>query len=191
MIKVWAYCAADWIPATKAAGGVQPFVSPPLADDTVNLKNAAEVDVVYLNLHGFQGQPGCFGQMNETIGPTALTAEHIRRFDWSGIVIFAEVCFSAAGEGSDIARAFLDSGADAFIGSTTEAYGRVHPTLFDGEADKLAYFFIKAYDKSRDAHKALEVAKRWLRAISFPLDADDRATLESFICLTKKSHTKD
>ncbi len=190
-MKVWSYCAVDWKHATKAAGRVTPFVTPPLNAKTVDLKQAAASDLVYLNLHGYRGQANCYGQQADKIGPTALTPERIKERDWRNTVIFAEVCFSAADGGSQIARAFLDGGADAFIGSTTEAYGRVHPTIFDGEADKLAYFFIKSYQKIGNPYKSLEIAKKWLKAISYPLDADDKSTLESFICLTKKSHTKD
>lgn len=185
MISVWSYCAADWVRATKAAGGVPPLLSPPTDNDTLDLLKATRADMVYLNLHGFPEQPYYYGQKDNVMGPTALTAEHVAKHDWSGVVVFAEVCFSAKDGGSAIAKAFLKGGALAFIGSTTEAYGRMKPTLWDGEADRLAYLFRVAYAKySKQPMKSLHVAKKMLSALSFPLDADDRSTLESFVCLT-------
>ena len=183
-MNVWSYCAADWRRATKAAGGVTPLLSPPESDETIDLTKATTADMVYLNLHGFPEQPYLYGQKDGVIGPTALSADHIAKHDWSNVVVFAEVCFSAADGGGEIAKAFLKRGAKAFVGSTTEAYGRMRPTLWDGEADRLAYLFRMAYGNyPGQSLRALTIAKRVLAAMSFPLDADDRATLESFICL--------
>ena len=192
-MRVWSYCAADWWRTTRASSDVDPLVSPPydhtnIEDELASASAAAEL--IVLNLHGFVGQPHLYGQLNSVIGPTALTAENVKRFDWSGKIVFMEVCFSAMDGGSTIARAFLDAGAAAVIASTTEAYGRVKPTIFDGEADRLSYFFRKAYDKTRKPVRSLAIAKRWLRAISHPLDADDKATLTSFVVLTRKEHGK-
>lgn len=189
-MKVWAYCGEDWIRATTAAGGVKPITSPPASADTVDLDKATAADIVYLNLHGFEGQPHYYGQGQKTIGPTALTAELVRKHQWSGVVVFAEVCFSASSTGSEndggpIARAFLDNGARAFIGSVSTAYGRIKPVLWDGEADKLMRLFRRTYGRWKDPAVALEIALRWLRLLSFPLDADDKATLEGFVCLEK------
>lgn len=193
MLNVWAYSAADWWRATRLAAGVNPVVSPPFHHENMadELAQAARSDLVYLNLHGFAGQDNLFGQLDEMIGPTALTPQLVAEYDWHGAVIYAEVCFSAAGGGGVLARAFLQHGAAAFIGSTSEAYGRVRPSLFDGEADRLGWFFRKAYGRIGDARRALIVAKRWLRAISWPLDAEDRATLKSFVLLEEKYEAKN
>lgn len=185
MTTVWAYCAADWVEATEAAGGVKPLASPPLSDEAVDLAKAAAADLVYLNLHGYEGQPYCYGQQGGSIGPTALSTDKICRYDWSGVVVFAEVCFSAKDGGGPIARAFLKGGARAFVGPTTEAYGRIRPTLWDGEADRLMWLFRRLYPKIGDPAKALARAKDMLRLMSYPLDADDKATLNAFVCLEK------
>lgn len=187
-MKVWAYCGRDWVEATRYSAGVEgseKLVTCPPADvNSIDLRRAAEADLVYLNLHGFLEQPYFYGQHNKRFGPTALSAEVVRRFDWSGVVVFAEVCFSAANGGSSIARAFLECGARAFVGSTSEAFGRVRPvTFFDGEADRLGHFFRFCLANGMDPESALKAAKRWLRLLSIPLDADDQATLDSFICL--------
>lgn len=187
-ISITAYCGADWIKATQAAAKVKPFACPPTSADDVDkvLEKASHSDIFYLNLHGYPGQSNYFGQKDNTVGPTALTPEQVRKYRWDGVVIFAEVCFSAKDGSGAMAQAFLANGAKAFIGSTTEAYGRVNPTTWDGEADRLMYLFWRCYasDAERDPEEALDKAKRWLKVLSIPLDADDKQTLKSFVCLT-------
>lgn len=184
-MKVFAYCAYDWRRATRAAAGTKPLTCPPENTETIGtqLSKATEADILYLNLHGFENQPYLYGQQDETIGPTALTVDHINQHNWHNVVIFAEVCWSAKNGGSEIARAFLDNGAKAFIGSTTEAYGRIKPTLWDGEADRLMLLFRRFYGRIREPKKALSYAKRLLKIFSYPLDENDKKTLSSFICL--------
>lgn len=190
-MNVWALCGADWRRATAAAGGVQPTTSPPFnaGDDLVK---AAAADLVYLNLHGFDGQPHYYGQQGGIVGPTAVTADMVARHDWSGVVVFAEVCFSAKDGGGPIARAFLDGGARAFIGSTTVAYGRINPVIWDGEADRLVHIFRKYMQLRPNASPArlLLQAKNMLAKLSWPLDHDDHMTLNSFVCLEAKHERK-
>jgi hypothetical protein len=185
-MRVWAYCAKDWEKATRIAGGVKPLTSPPYStlDIEWELDKATEADLIYLNLHGFRGQSRLYGQDGGAVWGTALTAEQISARRWDGIVVFMEVCFSAENGGSAIAQAFLRKGARAVIASETAAYGRVRFSLWDGEADRLMHFFRLTYGRTRDPHKALYMAKRFLRWLSYPLDADDRTTLKSFVCLT-------
>jgi hypothetical protein len=185
-LRIVAYCGKDWIKASKAAAKVTPFTCPPVSSEDVTtvLEKASRSDLFYLNLHGYVGQGNYFGQENNVVGPTALTPEQVTQYRWDGVVVFAEVCFSAQDGGGAMAHAFLVNGAKAFIGSTTEAYGRVKPTIWDGEADRLMYLFWRCYDITRNPAQALEQAKRWLKVLSFPLDKDDKATLASFVCLT-------
>jgi hypothetical protein len=197
MMRVYTLSGYDWRRAAQAAGGVAPVTSPPAEAETLDLAAATKANIFYLNLHGFIGQSFYYGQRYNEIGPTALTLELVSRYRWDGVVIFAEVCFSAAGGGGPIARRFLENGAKAFIGSVSEAYGRIRATGLreilrgqglDGEADRLMALFRLAYGHSRcgDPGRALELAKRWLSFVSFPHSAADKATLESFICLRSK-----
>lgn len=190
-MNVWALCGADWREATAVAGGVQPVLSPPF-DAGGDWAKAAAADLVYLNLHGFDGQANFYGQQGGVIGPTAVTPQAITAYDWSGAVVLAEVCFSAKDGGGPVARAFLENGARAFIGSTTEAYGRIRPVIWDGEADKLAHLFRKFMEREPDAapRQLLRQAKTLLAALSWPLDDDDRVTLNSFVCLEAKHEEK-
>ena len=189
---VWSYCGADWVRATEAAGGTKPVTTPNTSADTLDIDGIV-ADVIYLNLHGFVDQPNYYGQSNDVIGPTAMTPELVASRRWDGVVVFAEVCFSAADGGSPIARAFLEDGARAFIGSTTTAYGHTGPTIIDGEADRLMRLFRRTYKIYDDPEKALEAARAIFRIVCFPLDADDVLTYESFICLLpekEKSHDR-
>ena len=161
------------------AAGVVPCESPPTTAESIELDSISG-DLIYFNLHGYPGQPNWFGQKGGSVGPTAVTPEGIRSRRWDGVVIFAEVCYGAE---SEIAQAFLQQGARAFIGSTGPAYGRVKPTILNGEADRLMYWFRKTYGKYRNPAKALEAAKTILRILSYPLDFQDRATLDDFVCL--------
>lgn len=188
---VWSLSGADWAKAAEAAGGVTPVLCPPADDETVELTPATAADIVYLNLHGYKGQGNYYGQKGGVVGPTALTPDLVRQYRWDGVVVFAEVCWSAADGGGEMAQAFLENGARAFIGSTTEAYGRIRPTIWDGEADRLMWLFRKFYPRTRDANAALTLSKRALAALSFPLDRDDIATIQSFVCLEAKTHDKE
>lgn len=191
-LTIVSYCGQDWVRATQAAAKVKPFTCPPVSSDDVDkvLEKASKSDIFYLNLHGYPGQSNYFGQKDNVVGPTALTPEQVAKYDWTGVVIFAEVCFSAKDGGGVMAQTFLTHGAKAFIGSITEAYGRVAPTVWDGEADRLMFLFWRCYSTNRDRNpeQALEQAKRWLKVLSIPLDANDKATLKSFVCLTGDTH---
>ena len=176
--------------------GVEPVTSPPIKTGTDELNDvlsqAAAADIFALNLHGFYGQSHLQGQKNKQIGPITLIPGDIARHDWSGCVVFMEVCFSASGVPGNkaLSNAFLDAGAIAVIGSTTSAYGRVKMTLpipgSDGEADRLLRFFVKWMRRDKEPREALRRAKANLRLWSFPLDKEDRKTLSSFVVMSKK-----
>jgi len=178
-MKVWALCGSDWVKASSMAAGVKPCETPPTTAESIEWDSISG-DLMYFNLHGFLGQPNWFGQKDGSVGPTAVTPEGIRSRRWDGVVVFAEVCYGA---GSEIAQAFLQQGARAFIGSTGTAYGRIKPTILNGEADRLMYWFRNAYSIHREPARALVIAKTILRILSYPLSFQDLATLNDFVCL--------
>jgi len=204
-MKIAAYCGLDWARAMRGAIGGVPVTCPPLQSggDWLSsewlltfLRLATLCDVLVLNLHGYAGQANYYGQRDRRVGPTALTPQDVLEHDWSNVTVFCEVCYSAAGgqASNEIPQAFYKRGARAVVGSTTQAFGRVRPTPpipgFDGEADRLLQFFLARLRRKEPPDVALGKAKRWLRLWSWPLDADDRATLESFKII-KKLGVKD
>lgn len=194
-MRVAALCGADWAAAMRASTGVEPATSPPLetGSDALYawLADAARADVLALNLHGYAGQSVYNGQARSYHGPTAIMTPDILAHNWAGVTVFLEVCFSALDkpENREIPQAFYDRGARAVIGSTTEAYGRIKPPRFglggDGEADRLLSLFLSRMRRGQPPDKALGRAKMWLRFWSWPLDDNDRATLESFTIIER------
>ena len=150
----------------------------------------AACDVLALNLHGFEGVTTWHGQINDSVEPVAFGARDIMATDsaWNDKIVFCEVCFSARNR--EIPQAMYRCGARAVIGSIGEAYGRTRATLplpgFDGEADRLLSFFLFWYRRLRDPSRALRAAKKTLAVWSWPLDREDRATLESFVIIPKE-----
>lgn len=194
-MRVAAYCGKDWAKAMRASTGIRPATCPPLEAGSKMLyeflKKAATGDVLALNLHGYAGQTNYYGQVGGVVSSTALTVDDIIPHDWSGVAVFLEVCFSAASEpaNQDIPQMFLERGARAVIGSTTEAYGRIRGTLplpgFDGEADRLLSFWLYFIRRLRNPRLALTLAKRCLRVWSWPLDNEDKETLKSFTMIRR------
>lgn len=199
-MRVAAYCGQDWARAMRASTGMQSVTSPPLETDGRLLHGflakAATGDVLAFNLHGYAGQANYYGQADRIIGPTALAVNDVIQYDWSGVIVFLEVCFSAANDPANraIPQAFLEHGARAVIGSRTEAYGRVRGTIplpgFDGEADRLLNLFLYSIkrgkgQKLRSVDKTLALTKRLFRLWAWPLDTEDKKTLQSFTTIRR------
>jgi len=189
-MKVNSICGYDWWLTTWLMSGSFPTTSPP-HDKTINLKPLADSDILYLNLHGYEGKAHYKGQrQSKGEWPVILTPENVSAVKWQNTVVYAEVCYGAADrpENREMAKAFLQNGCSAFVGSLTDAYGSVIPTfLLDGKADRLGKFFVYGIKKYKDPHKALKFAKKYLRLISYPLDKRDKETLESFVVLETKN----
>ena len=198
-MRVAAYCGQDWAKAMKASTSVAPATCPPLEAGSKPLydflkKAARTAGVLALNLHGYHDQANYYGQAGKLVGPTALTVDDIIPHDWSGVTVFLEVCYSAADTPANrvIPQMFLERGARAVIGSTTEAYGHIRGTIplpgFDGEADRLLNLFLYFTKRGKGATlrapaKTLVIAKQLFRLWSWPLDDDDRETLQSFVTI--------
>lgn len=194
-MRVAAYCGKDWARAMRASTGIRPATCPPLEAGSKTLyeflKKAAMGDVLALNLHGYAGQSNYYGQASGQVSSTALTVDDVIPHDWRGVTVFLEVCFSAADEPANqaIPQMFLERGARAVIGSRTEAYGRIRGTIplpgFDGEADRLLSFWLYFMRRLRSPILALTLARRCLRIWSWPLDDEDKETLQSFTIIRR------
>ena len=205
--SIFALSGRDWHTTTCAMSGTEPACSPPLSAATrpgrkqigAILKKAARRQVFYLNLHGYYDKPYYCGMSTqpghtpEIVRPIVLTPELIAKHHWQNTIIYAEVCYSAANTPGNRAmvKAFLNNGCRAFVGSTTQAWGRIKPVgllSFDGEADRLGAYFLRGLARRPDnPGRALAFAKRYLRFMSAlnGLDADDIATLNGFVVLER------
>ena len=190
-MRVVGICAFDWRKTSRAIAGkaVYTFPSTRYSIEEV-LPKAAGADVLFLNLHGFEGDSCYWGQRDGLVRSKVLRPAAVREHDWTGTVVFASVCHSAARTKANraIPDAFLDGGAVAFVGSTGPSYGRLRPTLFqlDDKGDLLARTFIDVYRREKDPDLALMIAKAIFIVKSLPLDDEDKATLKNFVCLTRE-----
>ena len=186
-MRVYAITARRWIETTIDV--VSPFTSVVVSvpSDMVDLEKATAADVLYLNLHGYVNKAMFRGQglRRYSMRPVALDPQEVAGFDWSGTTVFAEVCHSALNK--EMVRAFMDSGAKAFIGSTSEAYGRVRPAPGqDAWGDRLASIFLRFFCVVNSPRAALTMAKMAYFVDSAPISMKDRATLDSFIIVEDK-----
>lgn len=77
---------------------------------------ALKAKLVYIRLHGIDGQPFLYGDPG---WDTALTAEQVAEADFDGCHIFLEGC-----NGNEMADAFLAAGALSVTGNNLSTYGR-------------------------------------------------------------------
>lgn len=190
---IWAYCGQSWAEATFHATKTTPITSP--RTDAISLRWPQERPLLAVfNLHGDEvGQPGWYGQADDGKRPLAVAVPNVRAYDWTGVVVVAMVCWSAAYGGQEMAQAFLDGGALAFIGSTSEAYGRRQPVNWlarllgkTNKADSLIAHFVHLYRNApgNPARTLVEAKERFAREAG-RLDKVDKLTLESFICIKR------
>lgn len=102
---------------------------PPVVMETVDMAKL-KAPIVYLRLHGREGQPFLYGDAPEYY--TALSAEQVRKADFQGSLVFLEGCY-----GLEMAQAFLDAGAAAVAGCSQPTWGyswRIGPSSRVGRA---------------------------------------------------------
>ena len=147
----------------------------------------------YFNLHGVRDSVEWFGQRDPGNGepgpdfPIALHPKDIVDGRQSHLIIFSEACYGAHILDKSIEEAlslkFLDSGAQAFIGSTVISYGSITPPL--NAADLLGKAFWGYFKEGYPAGDALLRAKIFLAKEMHKrqgyLDGEDQKTLISFV----------
>jgi len=109
-------CAKSWSVSCWRTTGIKPLTSPPLFNDSTPLAKMAKRPIAYFRLHGLEGQPYLYSDPGWS---TAVSANNVRVYDWSKTTVFLEGC-----HGAMIAKAFLESGAKAVIGSTKSTWGK-------------------------------------------------------------------
>ena len=158
-MRVFAYCAANYVDATRRAAGVEPLVCPPVNADTLDLVLLENNDLIFFNLHSL---PDAFALMGTRAGtPIALRADQLRGVDLCGAVVFAETCY--LGEPRHPMRAaLLDAGASCVIAGAGRNWGSVTSKLKG--ADLLGLWVRRAMAARLPADRALSLARLRLRA---------------------------
>ena len=169
------------------------LLSPPTNTDNIRLSSKQAPDLGYFNLHGTQDGPNWYGQKdfsNESTGPDypiALSPNLFSENVHSPKYVFSEACYGAnvveKAHDDAMSLKFLDTGTNAFVGSTCIAYGSITMPLI--AADYLAQLYWKQILEGDAAGYALMRAKltfaqEMTRKQGF-LDGEDQKTLLSFV----------
>ena len=169
------------------------LLSPPTNTDNIRLSSKQAPDLGYFNLHGTQDGPNWYGQKdfsNESTGPDypiALSPDLFSENVNSPKYVFSEACYGAnvveKAHDDAMSLKFLDTGTNAFVGSTCIAYGSITMPLI--AADYLAQLYWKQILEGDAAGYALMRAKltfaqEMTRKQGF-LDGEDQKTLLSFV----------
>ena len=151
-MKIAAYCAQSWRLSTWRVTGVWPITSPPVTAETLDLTRIT-APVVYIRLHGFPGQPYLYGDPGLM---TALTAEQVKAWDFTGSLVFLDGCY-----GIGFAGAFLTAGAVAVAGADRVTWGRKWRL---GPAQIVGQGWLKALSRGETAGDALETALKEVKS---------------------------
>ncbi len=205
--EVWRQAAGDVFSAI--ANPASMFVSPPCGiskngelGSSKTRKQKREIPFLsgklgYFNLHGVIDAAEWFGHRDLQVVsdkpdyPVALRPQDICPNPKHGrvpLVVFSEACFGAHLHNRSVDQAiclkFLETGCQAYIGSTSMAYGSI--AAVDMVAgDLLGYTFFRFLKKGMPVGEALRQAKIYLasemnRRQGY-LDGEDQKTLISFV----------
>ena len=136
---------------------------PPVTMDTLDL---AELDrpLLYIRLHGVQGQPYLYGDD----WTTALSAEQIGGVSLPRSLVFLEGCY-----GLQFAEAFLTAGALAVIGCDEPTFGR---RWFPGPSSIIGRKWLLSVRAGKSAGEALSLAIG-RRAAQWKIAGNEKARL--------------
>ncbi len=167
-MKLVAYAARAWRISTWRTTGVWPITSPPLTAATLQ-PDQFEADVIYIRLHGLNGQPFMYGDPGYF---TALSIEQMRGFQLPGSLVFLEGCY-----GAEFAQAFLSAGARAAVGNSNPTWGK---RWFLGPAERIGKRWIKLLKLGYSVEVALAAATAVVRpphSLGWSLMGQREATL--------------
>jgi hypothetical protein len=114
--KIFVLTTKSWRISSFLTTGVIPVTSPPVVAGNIDLSLLEGNDILYIRLHGIEGQPFFYGDPGF---PTTLSATQVQSLDLTGTEIFLEGCY-----GGLMADAFLSAGALSVVGSNKPTYGR-------------------------------------------------------------------
>lgn len=152
-MNVVAYCAAEFVIATREAAGVEPMTCPPLTSDLIDPTVFAGRDLIFLDLHGNPDDQRLAG----SYGLFALEAGQIRSVDLHGAVVFASTCY-LGDENSPVLAALLDSGAKCVAAGAGKNFSPAHGASYG--AALLGLWFRRGLERGLSPDAALNLAKR-------------------------------
>jgi len=153
------YCARSWRVSTFLTTGKIPMTAPPLTAETIDLQSL-KADIVYIRLHGLDGQPFLYGGPNWI---TALSAEQVENAPetFSGSIVYLEGC-----HGTTMANAFLNAGARAVVGDKDTSWGRKYRL---GPSSKIGKHWLKQIKQGASVRDALAVSLAKVKHLPYEL----------------------
>lgn len=132
------------------------MTAPPLTAETIDLQSL-KAKIVYIRLHGLEGQPYLYGGPNWT---TALSAAQVERSEgiFAGSLVYLEGC-----HGDTMAQAFLNAGARAVVGDKNTSWGRKYRL---GPSSKIGRHWLKLIKKGITVNTSLLVALKKVEHLS-------------------------
>lgn len=153
-MRVFAYCAGEFVEAARRASGVAPLVCPPMAESAFAPEMLEGYDLIYLDLHGEPWGARLYGDHHTA----ALATWQAREADLTGAVVFAVSCYMAD-EGSPMLQAFLDAGARYVIAGEGRNWAASKAVT---GAHLLGMRFRQLMAWGMEPLAALRLAKRWV-----------------------------
>jgi hypothetical protein len=156
MMRVFAYCCAEFAGVTRRAAGVSPFLSPPVTANSFGPAILNGFDFYYFDLHGDLGGDFWYTVVAGTRVPS-LTADQVRGANMQGAIVFAAGCY-LGDENSPMLDALLAAGARYVIGGAGRNYGPQAGWLYG--APLLGLWVRRLVGLGIDPLWALRMAKR-------------------------------
>jgi len=153
------YCARSWIISTLLATGTIPITSPPLTAETINLKDL-KADIIYIRLHGLEGQPYLYGSPRWETSISGKQVESAPEI-FSGSIVYLEGCY-----GTTMADAFLNAGARAVVGDKDVSWGRKYRL---GPSSKIGKYWLKQIKQGASVRDALAVSLAKVKHLPYEL----------------------
>lgn len=160
-------------------------VAPPAASPAINPSLGALAH--FINCHGANASPSFYGQHGDNFPVAVDSAAVAANANAAGTVVAAECCYGGqlynyalAGTAEPICLAYLRSGAAAFVGSSTIAYG---PSDANAQADLLCQFFWQIVLTGASTGRALLQARQQFIRSQTMSEPNNLKTLAQFLLL--------
>ena len=153
------YCDRSWRISTFLTTGKIPMTCPPLSAKTIDLQNL-KAEIVYIRLHGLDGQPFLYGGPNWTTALDAFQIENAPEV-FSGSIVYLEGC-----HGLTMAGAFMSAGALAVVGDKDTSWGRKYRL---GPSSKIGKHWLEQIKKGQTVDYALSASLAKVKYLPYEL----------------------